>query len=916
MWRSQFVGSTPLVIATAVGTTTDARAAPLAGLTPVGPAWQQRAAGLLGSCSTPRSSRDSSSNPLAPSSPPKASSGTSASDFPSRIYEWPTTRLPSDVVPPRERLRLLKALHCWLGPPLEHSLGRATLHRGMSAAASVRDGFPGQAKDTVSPMLQDIEKLLRVLCNRAGVTHDAAPSSAEVHATILTLIDAYDVLCPAMMALSNQMAEAADVWDSFAARPYYYSFQVNCGFRTVNGDLPPLMRIAALRAALGSLAFCLGALHQFMRAIHVAALGGDIRGDRGAAGSSGDDVCKDGNPANPHKKTWALRGLLPMRSAVETLEAVLRVGLSHLVTIIDDTNMVEATTATVGVRILCRLQVHWRQLFEAARAHAEPQRRLWAYGIAWGAGLAGVGLILYRRRGHLIPEAAKWLQEAKEFTADFTQTHLTNPARNIWHELYNRQHPTLGKADTIKIDLQRARSDYHKIVQMWETAARASVVQYGSAEEAAAIAKLTSLQLREARLEEQVVDPVKSIVMGDLLQLLLVEMAEVKVDALEVMGVLEDLIKDNNLNLEVASIMPLFMLAATMYMSLVSARNGLAGMWGMLRAREKRTLHDRQRMLLRRLLLLERSLGGACTLSACLPPYCVVFVCLPRFEPTVPFDCELTGSAAELQEIELPSLEHTQFNHHSRRGRTEADPRASVNPVKPSGSLLPVGAEEALLEALTPLANAAAATVTAAATDLGLAPATSSSNSVSPPPPPFDAAPSPSTSSPPPPPVAEQLGQQGSNTSTVSGGGQFDRSVSYDSFAGLGEQPGSGGMAGSLTSTGTTADDGDPQSYTRSGSGAVNPMAPEAAYAACAASVEECARVWDAVDEGNRLVVVGRVHALAGHPDCWLPGDTEVAVAFRGDLHELICPWLSTEQKLRVVARLLTRLKASHPLRV
>ena len=77
------------------------------------------------------------------------------------------------------------------------------------------------------------------------------------------------------------------------------------------------------------------------------------------------------------------------------------------------------------------------------------------------------------------------------------------------------------------------------------------------------------------------------------------------------MGVLEDLIKDNNLNLEVASVKPLFMLAASMYMTLVSVSKGMSGMWGLLRAREKRTLHDRQRMLLRRLLLLERSLGGA-----------------------------------------------------------------------------------------------------------------------------------------------------------------------------------------------------------------------------------------------------------------------------------------------------------------
>ena len=58
------------------------------------------------------------------------------------------------------------------------------------------------------------------------------------------------------------------------------------------------------------------------------------------------------------------------------------------------------------------------------------------------------------------------------------------------------------------------------------------------------ISKFTTQQLREHRLQEQIVDPVKSIVMGDLLQLLLLEMAEVKIEALECLAVMEDLIRD------------------------------------------------------------------------------------------------------------------------------------------------------------------------------------------------------------------------------------------------------------------------------------------------------------------------------------------------------------------------------------
>ena len=489
---------------------------------PIDSAWRQR--GLLGSCSTPRSSRDSTSNPLAPSSPHSGASGWPAGSTEQlpycKIYEWPTTRLPNDIVPPREHLRLLKALQCWLGPPMKTPFP-GTLNRGLSAAASVRDGFPHAPTDTVSPRLQDTEQQLQALCQESP---PANSSAAEVHATILALIDTYDVLCPGMVALANQMAEAADVWDSFAARPFYYNFQVKCGFRTVNGELPPTMRIAALRTALGSLAFSLGALHQFMRAIHVAALGGEIR--RGCADADAGAPGQEGR-ANPHStKTWAPRGLAPMEAAVATLEAVLGIGLSHLITLNPegdgegqgegdkqqpyDQQWQRRRPLVMAQRTLSRVRLHWQQLFSAAVTHAEPQRRLWAYGLAWGTGLVCVGACLYSRRRQLF--TGKWLREAQEFAADFTQTHLTDPARNIWHELYNRQHPVLGKADTIKIDLQRARADYHKIVHIWETAARASVVQYGSAEEAETVRKLSSLQLREMRLEEQVVDPVKSIV--------------------------------------------------------------------------------------------------------------------------------------------------------------------------------------------------------------------------------------------------------------------------------------------------------------------------------------------------------------------------------------------------------------------
>ena len=81
--------------------------------------------------------------------------------------------------------------------------------------------------------------------------------------------------------------------------------------------------------------------------------------------------------------------------------------------------------------------------------------------------------------------------------------------------------------------------------------------------------------------------------------------------------------KENNLNLELASIAPTILVSGLILYLLSSVRSAVATITAAVRARERRTSADRLRMIRRRLLLVERS---------------------------------LQGGAAELQETELPAL--------------------------------------------------------------------------------------------------------------------------------------------------------------------------------------------------------------------------------------------------------------------
>ena len=73
----------------------------------------------------------------------------------------------------------------------------------------------------------------------------------------------------------------------------------------------------------------------------------------------------------------------------------------------------------------------------------------------------------------LVKEATQWLREV---SADFAQIHVIEPVKNIYTELVYREHYTLGKAETIKRQLEHSQQQFQKVFALWQNAAKVSMV--------------------------------------------------------------------------------------------------------------------------------------------------------------------------------------------------------------------------------------------------------------------------------------------------------------------------------------------------------------------------------------------------------------------------------------------------------
>ena len=97
-----------------------------------------------------------------------------------------------------------------------------------------------------------------------------------------------------------------------------------------------------------------------------------------------------------------------------------------------------------------------------------PPRNILPYA-AFYASVAGLSLgYLWVNRSTLVPKARQATQWLREVSADFAQIHVIEPVKNIYTELVYREHYTLGKAETIKRQLEHSQQQFQKVFALWQ----------------------------------------------------------------------------------------------------------------------------------------------------------------------------------------------------------------------------------------------------------------------------------------------------------------------------------------------------------------------------------------------------------------------------------------------------------------
>ena len=113
---------------------------------------------------------------------------------------------------------------------------------------------------------------------------------------------------------------------------------------------------------------------------------------------------------------------------------------------------------------------------KSASNHCANRRNILPYA-AFYASVAGLSLgYLWVNRSTLVPKARQATQWLREVSADFAQIHVIEPVKNIYTELVYREHYTLGKAETIKRQLEHSQQQFQKVFALWQNAAKVSMV--------------------------------------------------------------------------------------------------------------------------------------------------------------------------------------------------------------------------------------------------------------------------------------------------------------------------------------------------------------------------------------------------------------------------------------------------------
>jgi hypothetical protein len=200
----------------------------------------------------------------------------------------------------------------------------------------------------------------------------------------------------------------------------------------------------------------------------------------------------------------------------------------------------------------------------AADATARPLRarsglrRYWAVWVVLGAGSFYTARAVSRNRSELAATA----REAAASLARFYDEHLRGPVGRMRGELFGAV-PVAAVADAGALEDARASlaamlGDYSRRVD------RATLSPSLAGADLAALAASLDMRPVSEAYVAQVRTPVRSAVSGDLLELMLIQIAFIKKELLAAMGALDAILAENRFNLQVMATVPALLVTSTL----------------------------------------------------------------------------------------------------------------------------------------------------------------------------------------------------------------------------------------------------------------------------------------------------------------------------------------------------------------
>lgn len=223
------------------------------------------------------------------------------------------------------------------------------------------------------------------------------------------------------------------------------------------------------------------------------------------------------------------------------------------------------------IRLLQEARAVASSLVSDIRSAAALHRRRWGPLRNWhrlsavAIAAAVVAAALWRQRNNLGSLASG----AATSVAAFVERHLVLPATDMAQELLSGEKRTVSDAGALRAtrrSLQAILSDYYSHNPQVLSAAGEVPTGAGSAAVEAAAARLAAVHdvgPAEQQFAEEMRRPVLSSVAGTLPQLVLMQMAKLRVEALTLMNAMDGVIKSNDFTARMAAVMPVVAITAS-----------------------------------------------------------------------------------------------------------------------------------------------------------------------------------------------------------------------------------------------------------------------------------------------------------------------------------------------------------------